>query len=131
VGGWDQPYGDDTVPVREQIAKWLYSRDEGIGLTIYRYNVGAGSADSGKGVLTVHWTKPAVQTTGYQLRLCKRADFKTGVIVKTVKNNRTTALKVTKLSRLSGYYIQIRTYKTVAGKNYFSSWSKSFGRKTK
>jgi O-glycosyl hydrolase len=49
VGSWDKPYGDGTVPVREQIAKWLYSRDEGIGLTIYRYNVGAGSADSQKG----------------------------------------------------------------------------------
>lgn len=46
VGGWDKPYGDDTIPVREQIIKWLYSKDEGIGLNIYRYNVGGGSADS-------------------------------------------------------------------------------------
>ena len=49
VGGWDKPYKGQGLPVREQIAKWLYSRDEGIGLTIYRYNVGAGSKDSGLG----------------------------------------------------------------------------------
>ena len=49
VGSWDKPYREGELPVREQIARWLYSRDEGIGLTIYRYNVGAGSADSGLG----------------------------------------------------------------------------------
>ncbi len=49
VGGWDEAAGDIEIPVREQIAKWLYDPEEGIGLTIYRYNVGAGSADSGKG----------------------------------------------------------------------------------
>ena len=49
VGSWDKPYKEGDLPVREQIARWLYSRDEGIGLTIYRYNVGAGSADSGLG----------------------------------------------------------------------------------
>ena len=49
VGSWDKPYKDGDIPVREQIAQWLYSRENGIGLTIYRYNVGAGSADSGLG----------------------------------------------------------------------------------
>ncbi len=49
VGSWDQPYKAGDLPVREQIAQWLYSRENGIGLTIYRYNVGAGSADSGLG----------------------------------------------------------------------------------
>ncbi len=49
VGSWDQPYKEGGLPVREQIAQWLYSRENGIGLTIYRYNVGAGSADSGLG----------------------------------------------------------------------------------
>ena len=49
VGGWDEPAGDSEIPVREQVAKWLYDPTEGIGLTVYRYNLGAGSADSGKG----------------------------------------------------------------------------------
>lgn len=49
VGGWDEPYGDGTIPVRDEIATLLYSKEEGIGLTAYRYNLGAGSADSGNG----------------------------------------------------------------------------------
>ena len=73
VGGWDEPYageaatatsknadsgggavdgdnsGAEPFSVRDRVARWLYSRDEGIGLTIYRYNVGAGSKDSGLG----------------------------------------------------------------------------------
>lgn len=49
VGTWDQPYGDDTVAVRDKIATYLFDPEEGIGLTSYRYNLGAGSADSGKG----------------------------------------------------------------------------------
>ncbi|MCR5311447.1 MAG: hypothetical protein K6E32_08555, partial [Lachnospiraceae bacterium] len=73
VGGWDNPYAEETetsdgksavsdseassegsdmhepISVSERVARWLYSRDEGIGLTIYRYNVGAGSKDSGLG----------------------------------------------------------------------------------
>lgn len=49
VGGWDEPYGTKTVATREEIATLLYSREDGIGLTSYRYNVGAGSMDSMKG----------------------------------------------------------------------------------
>lgn len=49
VGGWDKPFGDSTIPVREEIANLLYSRENGIGLSAYRYNLGAGSADSMNG----------------------------------------------------------------------------------
>ncbi len=49
VGGWDKPYGDDTIPVRDAIATLLYSREDGIGLSAYRYNIGAGSRDSMNG----------------------------------------------------------------------------------
>lgn len=47
VGGWDN-VDKDGIEVREQIAKLLFDREEGIGLSAYRYNIGAGSADSGK-----------------------------------------------------------------------------------
>ena len=52
VGLWDMPYTGSTIikrTVREQIATLLYDRNFGIGLTNYRYNLGAGSADSGLG----------------------------------------------------------------------------------
>lgn len=49
IGSWDQPYREGELPVREAIAQLLYSKEQGIGLTSYRYNLGAGSMDSGKG----------------------------------------------------------------------------------
>ena len=52
MGLWDMPYSSTSMikrTVREQIATWLYDRNWGIGLTNYRYNLGAGSADSGLG----------------------------------------------------------------------------------
>ncbi len=49
AGLWDNPYVNTGRTAREQIAYLLYNREEGIGLTNYRYNLGAGSAESGKG----------------------------------------------------------------------------------
>ena len=46
VGGWDNK-DKDGIEVREHIAKLLFDKEEGIGLSAYRYNIGAGSADSG------------------------------------------------------------------------------------
>ena len=49
MGLWDEPWGDTGRTAREQLALLLYDRNFGIGLTNYRYNLGAGSADSGNG----------------------------------------------------------------------------------
>ncbi len=49
VGGWDHTDPESGLPVRERIAMLLYDKDAGIGLTAYRFNVGGGSKDSGKG----------------------------------------------------------------------------------
>lgn len=46
VGGWTG-LNDDGVEVREQIATLLFDDEKGIGLSAYRYNIGAGTADSG------------------------------------------------------------------------------------
>ncbi len=45
VGGWDQPYKDHELSTREEIVQYLYSMENGIGLTSYRYNLGAGSVE--------------------------------------------------------------------------------------
>jgi len=49
VGGWDRTDPASGKSVRDRISELLYSKTAGIGLSIYRYNIGAGSADSGKG----------------------------------------------------------------------------------
>jgi O-glycosyl hydrolase len=49
VGGWEKEYRDTGIPVRDYIAMLLFDKEKGIGLTSYRYNLGAGSAESGNG----------------------------------------------------------------------------------
>ena len=49
VGTWDSKYLNTMRTNRERIATLLYNPTFGIGLTGYRYNLGAGSADSGNG----------------------------------------------------------------------------------
>lgn len=49
VGGWDHIDPVSGMPVRDRISQLLFSKTQGIGLGTYRYNIGAGSAQSGKG----------------------------------------------------------------------------------
>ena len=49
VGLWDDKYQNTMTTNRQRIATLLYHPNYGIGLTNYRYNLGAGSADSGLG----------------------------------------------------------------------------------
>lgn len=49
VGGWEHIDTASFLPVRDRIAQLLYSKADGIGMSIYRYNIGGGSVHSGKG----------------------------------------------------------------------------------
>lgn len=49
VGGWDET-DESGISKRDRISQLLYSKKDGIGLRTYRYNIGGGSAESGKGV---------------------------------------------------------------------------------
>ena len=49
VGLWDSKFQNTMRTNRQRIATLLYDPVYGIGLTNYRYNLGAGSADSGLG----------------------------------------------------------------------------------
>lgn len=50
VGGFTTQYRDTGRTVREEVAQLLFDREYGIGLTAYRYNLGAGSKESRSGV---------------------------------------------------------------------------------
>ena len=49
VGGWDNTDPESGMAVRDRISQLLHSKTEGIGLRTYRYNIGGGSVESGKG----------------------------------------------------------------------------------
>lgn len=66
----------------------------------------------------VKWTKNA-KASGYQIR------YTTGSTAKTVTVRSAATLNTTlkKLSKNQTYSIQVRSYKKVSGKNYYSAWS--------
>ena len=71
-----------------------------------------------KKAFTAQWKKVAV--TGYQLQYGTNAKF-SGAKTLTVKGK--TAQAVKSLKGGARYYVRIRTYKTIGGKNYYSTWS--------
>lgn len=83
-----------------------------------------------KKTLVVKWKKQAAQTTGYEIQYSTSSKFKNAKTVKVGKNS-TTSKTLTKLVSKKKYYVRIRTYKTVSGKTYRSSWSKSKSIKVK
>lgn len=50
AGGWTHTDAESGKPVNERLAELLYSKTKGIGLNIYRYNLGGGSKNSGSSV---------------------------------------------------------------------------------
>ena len=82
--------------------------------------------------IKVTWKKQTTQTTGYLIQYSTSKTFtkKTTKTV-TVNKNKTTKKTINKLKSKKKYYVRVRTYKTVNGKKYYSSWSKAKSVKTK
>lgn len=57
VGAWDDIDSVTGLPVRDAVMQLLYDKKNGIGLDIYRYNIGGGSAQSGKGNYSHPWRR--------------------------------------------------------------------------
>ena len=53
IGGWDDIDEASGLPKRERIAELLFDREKGIGVNCYRYNLGGGSAESGRGSFSI------------------------------------------------------------------------------
>ncbi|MGN0528156.1 MAG: GH25 family lysozyme [Eubacterium sp.] len=73
---------------------------------------------------TVKWKKQSTQVTGYQIQYSTSSKFTSPKYV-TVSSYKTTSKTISKLKSKKKYYIRIRTYKTVSGTKYYSSWSKA------
>lgn len=81
-------------------------------------------AKKAKKGIKVSWKKLTAQTTGYQVRYSAKSSMK-GAKSVTIKSNKKTSYTFSKLSKKKKYYFQIRTYKKVNGKTYYSAWSKA------
>lgn len=88
------------------------------------------SLTGGTKKLTVKWDKISMQATGYQIRYSTSSSMSNAKTV-TVSSYKTTSKVITGLKAKKKYYVQIRTYKTVNGKKYYSGWSVKKSVKTK
>lgn len=73
------------------------------------------------GQITVTWNTKS-KVNGYQIRYAKSSSMDHAA-VKTITKSTTSTKTITNLAKGSRYYVQIRTYKTVSGTKYYSSWS--------
>ena len=81
-----------------------------------------------KKAFSAQWSRKSV--TGYQIQYSPRTDF-AGAKTLTIKNAQTYKCTFKNLKAKTTYYVRIRTYKTIAGVNYFSAWSATAKVKTK
>ena len=62
VGDWSHIDPESGMQVRDRISQLLYSKENGIGMQVFRYNIGAGSKHSGKG----RYDQPARSTQCFE-----------------------------------------------------------------
>jgi len=110
--------------------KGNYSGTKSVYFKINPQTTSISKLTKSKKAFTVKWKKKSTQVTGYQIRYSTSSKM-TGAKKVNVKSTKSTSKKITKLKAKKTYYVQIRTYKTVKGKNYYSSWSKVKKIKTK
>ena len=71
---------------------------------------------------TAKWSKQTAQVDGYQIRYSTSSKFSSYKTV-TISKNTTVSKKISSLKGNKKYYVQIRTYKKVGTKPYYSDWS--------
>jgi predicted chitinase len=69
--------------------------------------------------------------SGYQVMYATNKKFTTGKETSTVKKYQSNRLKVKELRSGKKYFVRVRTFMKVSGKQYYSPWSKIKSVKTK
>ncbi|MGN0528820.1 MAG: fibronectin type III domain-containing protein [Eubacterium sp.] len=104
--------------------KGNYTGTKTLYFTIKPKATSISSVSAGSKRFTVKWKKQSTQTTGYQIQYSTSSKFTSPKYV-TVSSYKTTSKTVKSLKAKKKYYVRVRTYKTVSGTKYYSSWSKA------
>lgn len=83
-----------------------------------------------KKAFTVKWSKQSAKMstsriTGYQIQYSTSSKFASGNKAIKVKGYAKTSKKISKLKAKKKYYVRVRTYKTINGNTFYSTWSPS------
>ena len=105
-----------------------YSGTKTVSFVINPAGKSLSKVTAGKKAFTAKWSKPSStikrQMTGYELQYSTSSNMAKAKKV-TVKGTSATSKTIKKLKSKKTYYVQLRTYKTVKGKKYYSDWSKT------
>lgn len=104
-----------------------YSGSKTVSYTINPKGTSISKLTGAKGAFTVMWKKQTEpmstsRITGYQVRYSTKSSM-SGAKTSTVSGYSKYSKKISKLKAKKKYYVQVRTYKTVSGEKYYSSWS--------
>ncbi|MBQ6392528.1 MAG: fibronectin type III domain-containing protein [Eubacterium sp.] len=101
------------------------------GLAARIYPSSLSSCTKAAKAFTAKWTaRSKYYVDGYQIRYSLKSSM-AGAKSKTLAGASKTSVKIKKLKAKKKYYVQIRSYKTVGGKKYYSAWSAKKTVKTK
>ena len=84
---------------------------------------------AGSKKLVVKVKAQKVKANGYQIRYSLKKNMKGSKTITLTRNTRTSAT-IKKLKGRKTYYIQVRTYRKIGKKKYYSTWSKAVAKKT-
>ena len=112
-----------------------YTGTKTVSFTIALGQVEISKLKAAKRAFVVTWARQQSGNVGYQIRYSTKKSMN-GSSLKTVAKNKTTKLKVKKagkkkLKRKKRYFVQVRTYKTIGKRTYYSAWSSKRSVKTK
>lgn len=117
-------YGTATITVKAAATGNYVSATKKITVKIKPKKMKiTGISSSASKTLTVQWSKDSL-ATGYQVQVSTTKKFTSSKTV-TDSADKNTYTKVTKKQLVSGkkYYVRIRAYVTVNGKNIYGAWS--------
>ncbi|SFA89236.1 FMN-binding domain-containing protein [Acetitomaculum ruminis DSM 5522] len=101
-----------------------YNFTKTLTFTINPSNTAISKITAEKKAFIVKWKAfNSKKASGYQIRYSTDKNMKKAKLA-TINKNTITSKKINAISKKK-YYVQIRTYKTVNGKKYYSSWSKT------
>ena len=109
--------------------KGNYSGSKTVSFVINPKGTSLSKVTKAKKAATVKWKKQSAKMsssriTGYQILLATNSKFTKNKKTVTVKGYKNVSKKVKKLKGGKKYYVKVRTYKTVGGTKYYSTWSK-------
>ena len=126
----DTVFYEGTNKSFKKIRLWYPSKkknsaNKNFGYRKVKYNISyppaAVSIKYAKNAFTIKW-KYQSKAKGYQVQYATKKNM-SGAKTKTVKGGKKTSLTVKKLNAKKTYYVRMRSYRTISGKNIYGAWT--------